>query len=930
MKHQHLVLSALLLAMNLAGCTGNEPSSQESSSSVPDNPSSTIVSSAAGKTEQESFERIINDVLTHHNYTLSVRSYIDAAPTEIYEDDFYNINDTAYYNRFYNSYSGIIQQGDQGYVSYVESNGVISTIEFISTNPNKGVSAIYPWVIENVLTAPYTQSETNANEFITRDQNAITISSKFTGYSSSSWMIEPEFVKAVLDGERIIFFADFQVAYIDYDTGEGTFSDGHCTMTLQHIGTTSNAVVDAYVLNPTDSYVAPTEWSNDFQEKFNNYYFGYLPPFLENASYAISLDREDVSDGVDLLLTDYECGDQSFHYARLLMGEGYVADENNPKLYRRTVVNQGQKQTITYTAEISFAEPGRAYQLGTIGDYFPAGIFQVLYSARAKNSDITSVAALNEYMQANNINRLVPLLPFGDTCTRIANFSDRTSNMNQLVGEGSNLYIFYTSTWPYIRLYFNSQLEAKTALDQYQTLLVQAGFDDVVTEGAFTQTTNTTWNESYNSYVIFSNVDYITDWKGYVEMRFNIYTPDNDIPGGDDPSALPPIKVKLVDHLKSYRITDAAGNSIKAYDPTIDDGYFYVTITPEEGYEIESVVLSGDENALISYDATLGKYVIKPSSSSLASYEIVATIISGGPYLSYVKNLTGGSISLINPANPGYIAAGTNVSFSITVREGYQIDQIYIVEDNAIVIIEDDATNHVYSFIMPDAHATIMVTFTGSSPAARSLSQITVNATKTTYNVGEAFAFVGQVYAIYSDGTTADVTSSPDLHFYGYNMNVAGTQTVQVTYEENYEIRYASYTIVVQANSSSSQSSVDPSGDSFVGKYALTKRMAGYDTELAFTFNADHTGYYTRNPNATGQVSTIYFTWSKTGNSLRLVYVAEGSGYWNDFGGYRPFNDNEVNPVNETGVVIDEASISITVYNSGGKSPQTLTFTKTA
>ena len=930
MKHAQLLLPTLLIAMSLASCTSHESASQDSHTSTPDSTTALITSSTGGETEQAAFERIINDVLTHHNYTLSVRSYIDAAPTEIYEDDFYNINDDAYYNRFYNSYSGIIKQGDQGYVTYVESNGEISTIEFISTNPNKGVSAIYPWVIENVLSAPYTQSDTNHNEFLTYDGNAITIASKFTGYSSSSWMIEPEYVKAVLNDERIIFFADFQVAYIDYDTGEGTFSDGHCTMTLQQIGATSNANVDAYVANPTDTYVAPNEWSNEFKEKFNNYYFGYLPPFLEHASYAISLDREDVSDGVDLLLTDYACGDQSENYARLLTGAGFVADEENPNKYKLVVINQEQKQTTTYTAEISFAAPTRNYQLGTIGDYFPAGIFQVLFSARSKNSDITTVEALNEYMQVNNINRLVPLLPFGDTCTKISSFSDRTSNMNQLVGEGSNLYIFYTSTWPYIKLYFNTQAEAAAALEQYKNLLVQAGFDDVVTEGAFTQTTNTTWNETYNSYVIFTNVDYITDWKGYVEIRFNIYTPDNEIPSGDDPSALSPIKVKLVNHLKSYRITDAAGNNIKVYDPSLDDGYFYVTITPEEGYEIESVVLSGDENALITYDADLGKYAVKPSDMNLATYEIVASIVSGGPYLSYIKNLTGGSISLINPANPGYLSAGTNVSFSITVREGYQIDQVYIVEDNAIVITEADADNHIYSFIMPDAHATIMVTFTGSSPATRSLSQITVNPTKTTFTVGDTFVFVGQVYAIYSDGSTADVTSSSDLHFSGYNMNVAGTQTIQVTYEERYEVRYASYTITVQPSASSSESSIDPSADSFVGKYAYRRQYAGYDTEFAFTFNANHTGYYTRNPNASGQVSTIYFTWSLTGDNLRLVYVENGSGSWSDFGGYRPFNDNEMNPVNETGIVIDDSSISITVYNSGGKTPQTITFTKTA
>ena len=61
------------------------------------------------------------------------------------------------------------------------------------------------------------------------------------------------------------------------------------------------------------------------------------------------------------------------------------------------------------------------------------------------------------------------------------------------------------------------------------------------------------------------------------------------------------------------------------------------------------------------------------------------------------------------------------------------------------------------------------------------LTGITVNATKTTFTVGDEFEFAGTVTANYSNGTTKDVTASAT--FSGYDKSKQGTQTITVTYE---------------------------------------------------------------------------------------------------------------------------------------------------
>ena len=79
--------------------------------------------------------------------------------------------------------------------------------------------------------------------------------------------------------------------------------------------------------------------------------------------------------------------------------------------------------------------------------------------------------------------------------------------------------------------------------------------------------------------------------------------------------------------------------------------------------------------------------------------------------------------------------------------------------------------------------------------AAKVVTGITLSGYTTTFNVGNTFSYGGTVIAAYSDGTTADVTSSTT--FSGYNMSTAGTQTVTASYTEDGVTVTATYSITV-------------------------------------------------------------------------------------------------------------------------------------
>ena len=86
-----------------------------------------------------------------------------------------------------------------------------------------------------------------------------------------------------------------------------------------------------------------------------------------------------------------------------------------------------------------------------------------------------------------------------------------------------------------------------------------------------------------------------------------------------------------------------------------------------------------------------------------------------------------------------------------------------------------------------------------STAAAVTLSSIKVTApSKTTYYVGDSFSTSGMaVTAVYSDGSTKDVTSSASTS--GFSSTSAGTKTITVSYTESSVTKTATFTVTVKA-----------------------------------------------------------------------------------------------------------------------------------
>ena len=150
--------------------------------------------------------------------------------------------------------------------------------------------------------------------------------------------------------------------------------------------------------------------------------------------------------------------------------------------------------------------------------------------------------------------------------------------------------------------------------------------------------------------------------------------------------------------------------------------------------------------------------------------------------------------------------------------------------------------------------------------AVPELTGITVNATKTTFTVGDTFSFAGTVTANYSNGTTKDVTASAS--FSGYNMSQEGTQTVTVTYEG----MTATYSITVNPT----QSGGDEPGDVYVFKAEdITSEgslaQGTVNNELAYKLGSStKTGTLTF-PAGYSEITLYAVGWTSGTNNLTIV-----------------------------------------------------------
>ena len=151
--------------------------------------------------------------------------------------------------------------------------------------------------------------------------------------------------------------------------------------------------------------------------------------------------------------------------------------------------------------------------------------------------------------------------------------------------------------------------------------------------------------------------------------------------------------------------------------------------------------------------------------------------------------------------------------------------------------------------------------------APKTLSSIAVSDQKTSLKKDSAFEFGGTVTATYTDTTTKDVTLSAT--YSGYNMSVADTYTVTVSYTENGTTKTATYSLTVAESSGSG--SVDED-------YTYGNQGTGTGKTWSLTNCDDQSSYWLCPSSGTTSVALIpgIFT-DKTITSDVVITITSGT-----------------------------------------------------
>ena len=160
---------------------------------------------------------------------------------------------------------------------------------------------------------------------------------------------------------------------------------------------------------------------------------------------------------------------------------------------------------------------------------------------------------------------------------------------------------------------------------------------------------------------------------------------------------------------------------------------------------------------------------------------------------------------------------------------------------------------------------TCTVTVTDSTP--KTLSSITISGQTTSLEVGSEFSFGGTVTAHFSDSSTSDVTSSAT--FSGYNMSVAGSYTVTVSYTYGSVTKTTTYTLNI---TSSGGSGGTVSRTYTIGWGNATGATGTYSNFTSTSGNVQDLLGFSCNQNNSNNAPAYYSP------ELRLYYNSSGNG----------------------------------------------------
>ena len=721
----------------------------------------------AGKAEKDHFNAIVQKIKTLHNYTIEISSSFAEDEDAHYEGILVNIDDKAIYaGDEYSGYEGMIKQGNQGYVRFMLTSSAVLPFEFMATTAEKGASELFQICAESLIGCVYTQDSTDKTKFVTTDEYATLIAYNMCGFQAQSGG-EEVICHIDLTKEELLFEYHYWVIDDIDDQGNPVNLEGTATFRVKNIGTTSNSVVSAYIANPTKTYDTPVAWSASQEEIFEEYFNGTIPPFIPNASYTLTVQTEDMYNGVHVKVEDLLCGNKIEAYASLIKALGFAKQESEDgEMYTKTVINTEKENKCVYTILMNYENPT---------EYFPNGIFKVDYDSEIL-STATTEADFNNYVSSNNLGDVVPLLKFNNKLISVS-FRDATENMNQLYG---NYYRFWSKaakTYDCMKLKYNKE-DAESIKSSMYTYISDAYdlgyvFSEIRDDGTIVLAKRVM--DSSQSFIQITNPETIQTGEGVgtFDLMHRLYLANDPLPAFSKA-----LSAEKDAHVTSVTFKDMSGEPITSFT----DNYslcFFMYITFESGYELKSISLTGDNNCSAYFDEVEGAYLVEPGNFNLSEFKFgVESKRSGDTGKTTVTLGSHGNATIKLDGTYDEVVeytAGQTVTFTVTCPTLYQVDSLTIkdIDDNEYQYTEVNVngTKTTYSFTMPSASVTIRV--------ETSLK----DATKYSYSAqsGLTGGTIQLESGTATKGSYISFTVSPSSGYSVESVFVVGDETIDVT-----------------------------------------------------------------------------------------------------------------------------------------------------
>ena len=926
----------------------------------------------------KSFEDAVNSIKTKHNYAVNIVNVIEYDHAEFINYNMYNLNDGALYSDIYGTYySGYIKQKDQGIVRFtmpLDSSGILLG-SFVCTNVERTISDYYNFnldyvvAIEQIFKSSFIYSD-EKESYICTDYNAMALIANLAFGDYAQLVSVPEKISAVFKNNDLIINAVYDVTFFDE---EEINTKGDVVVTISNFEKVSNARLEEYIANPDYTYVAPTEWSADVKESFDERFNGYYPPFIEGLSFAYKSGIAASEGNYVTMLEDYWAGDLTTNYASTLLENGF-SKVSNPgyEEYQKKV--EDEQLVHTYSIKMKYYTPTDKDGSGMEYSYlFPHGVsFFMFVHKQTTKETITTVKLLNEYIASTEAGSFLPSFNLADD-TKVKDFKDATDTQPTLafLGKGTNSAYFY--------IYPDTKAHATTCVEEYVNYLKSKGFTGE--SSAFAQEYWLT--DEHGSIVRITDPSYISTWSASSKLYVRLEISKETVEAAQE-------EIVYMDKLEiSEQTLVFEYNSEFVFDGTVTliytDGSSEV-VTPTEVIGPDTTQV-GQQTVIVRYTndegETIGASYTVEIKADETLYDIIVTPQEG--------------VTINISSHPSLKAkAGERVTFSVNVASGYKLNGLtaicngeslsitgpnfmtgayYFTMKSGDVTLTANVTsttiNHSISYVVWDDHYNQLnysdVINSSSVLPLSAAENSTVNFTvvtnsgytfvcasekedegaKTTssfsYQMGtkdleinivvsvDPVAPDAELSSIALSGQTTTYEVGDTFSFDGVvtatysdgnskevtptevsspDMSTIGDKTVTVSYTEDEITKTAEYTITVSQKE-------DPG--EFGGTYSWYKgKMGGVDTYFRITFNEDGTGTYVRDP-YNGSTATIYFSYVVKGDNITLTLTDIGSGF-NCFSTYRPFDFDAVGTKNTTGVINSDGSISFALYNAAGSS----------